>query len=407
MAGFFTRERFGRPQFLAGLLLVFYLGQCGWLVRRGVTRGEWDADEEIRLVEGMRQWRGTAIAGTSIQGREVFHAPVPLELENGHDRDHSPLWYLIGSAPLAVWPGSGAVSAAQVRWLARIPSMIFGVLLGASLWYVARRLYGNQGGYIALILYCFSPAMIRAGALWFAQPETGAAWGAFGSIFTAIAVAHTLYAPREVILWNWRRIGLLGLSLALAVGSQFSLLILVPVALAFMLYLAPTRRGAAIAIWAAACALAVILIFASYFFHANAFWDGLRQARFLGIAPHAFVMRGAYHQVLTQLGQNSPALVLAFPAALLTFLAWPRARYFGNLAPLLVTALLLVLAVGTPHYPGLGFQIVVLPFIYVFVSGVAADVLETPQRALAMACVWGLLAAQAAWNLWELGRVAG
>jgi len=33
-------------------------------------------------------------------------------------------------------------------------------MLGGSLWYVARRLYGNAGGYIALALYCFSPAMI-------------------------------------------------------------------------------------------------------------------------------------------------------------------------------------------------------------------------------------------------------
>ena len=87
--------------------------------------------------------------------------------------------------------------------------------------------------------------LVRASALWFAQPETGAAWGSFGAIFTAIAVAHTLYAPREVVLWNWRRIALLGLSLALAVGSQFSLIVVVPLALAFMLYLAPTRRVAA------------------------------------------------------------------------------------------------------------------------------------------------------------------
>ena len=134
---------------------------------------------------------------------------------------------------------------------------MFGLLLGASLWYVARRLFGNAGGYVALTLYCFSPGIVRSSALWFAEPEVGAAWGAFGAIFTAIAVAHTLYAPREVILWNWRRIVLLGLSLALAVGSQFSLVVVVPVALAFMLYLAPTRRLAALAIWAVACAIAL------------------------------------------------------------------------------------------------------------------------------------------------------
>ena len=96
--------------------------------------------------------------------------------------------------------------------LAASPYLFFGVMLGASLWYVARRLYGNAGGYIALALYCFSPAMIVNVAGAQSLGEMGAVWGAFGTVFTAIAVAHTLYAPREVVFWNWRRILLLGLS---------------------------------------------------------------------------------------------------------------------------------------------------------------------------------------------------
>ena len=167
---------------------------------------------------------------------------------------------------------------------------MFGLLLGASLWYVARRLFGNAGGYVALVLYCFSPGILRASALFSAEPEVGAAWGAFGAIFTAIAVAHTLYAPREVILWNWRRILLLALSLVLAVGSQFSLIVVVPVALAFMLYLAPTRRIAAFVIWMVACAIALLLWYASYFFHARAFWQGMVHASFLGISWPAYTM---------------------------------------------------------------------------------------------------------------------
>ena len=107
------------------------------------------------------------------------------------------------------------------RWRARLPFIAIGVLLGASLWYVARRLYGNAGGYIALALYAFSPAIImRAAEI---QPAIVAAWGAFGMVFTAIAVSHTLYAPRAVVLWNWKRIGLLGLAIALGVGSHLSL----------------------------------------------------------------------------------------------------------------------------------------------------------------------------------------
>ena len=94
--------------------------------------------------------------------------------------------------------------------LAATPYLFFGVMLGASLWYVTRRLYGNSGGYIALALYCFSPAMIVNVAGAQSGGEMGAVWGAFGTVFTAIAVVHTLYAPREVVLWNWRRILLWG-----------------------------------------------------------------------------------------------------------------------------------------------------------------------------------------------------
>jgi hypothetical protein len=41
----------------------------------------------------------------------------------------------------------------------------------------------------------------------------------------------------------------------------------------------------------------------------------------------------------------------------------------------------------------------------VFVAGIAADLLETRRRELAMACIWGLLLANALWNLAELARV--
>jgi hypothetical protein len=322
-----------------------------------------------------------------------------------YDPNHSSLWYLIASAPLLLWPEEMRLhSNHSLVWLARAPYLLFGILLGASLWYVSRRLYGNAGGYVGLGLYCFSPAIIRSSAVWFAEPEVGTAWGTFGTIFTAIAVAHTLYAPREVILWNWRRIVLLGVSLALAVGSQFSLIVVIPMALSFMLYLAPNRRTAAAMILAAACALGFLLLYASDFFHWKTFWSEMAHADFLAVTWRSFVMPGAYRRVFAQLGQSNPALVVAVPVALMVYLLWPRARYFGNTAPLLAAGILLLMGVGTPHFPGLGFQLVVIPFLLVFVAGISADLLETSHRNLVMACLWGLLTANAIWNLAELGR---
>jgi hypothetical protein len=409
MVRFFSRERFGRPQVLAACLLLVFLAQCLWLVGKGGRPGTVDLAEIYRLERGNSLWNNRGVPEVN-----VLVAPPASEKEDSHptlenrgyDAHHSPLWYLIAAAPLWLRPVSlQPENIRSLHWSAALPYLMFGLLLGASLWYVARRLFGNAGGYVALALYCFSPGIVRACALWSAEPEVGTAWGAFGAVFTAIAVAHTLYAPREVVLWNWRRIVLLGLSLALAVGSQFSLVIVVPAALAFMLYLAPTRRLAAVAIWGVACGIALLLGYASYFFHMRAFVQGIQHASFLGISWKAYAMPKEYLQVLAQLGQSSPALVVALPVALITYFAWPRARYFGNTAPLLVAALFLVLGLGTPHYPGLGFQFMAVPFLFVFVAGIAADLLESRYHEIAIAAVSGLLVANAAWNLWELARI--
>lgn len=410
MGGFFTRERFGEPQFIAGLLLLVFLGQCVWLGTKSLNgSGESERAQLFRIQEGLRQWRGQKIAGSAVlldpaESNRTSFFPMAVD----ESRYHSPLFYLIASSPLLAWRGSLTPESQRYwEWLARTPYLLLGVMLGASLWYVSRRLYGNAGGYIALGLYGFAPGVIRSAALWHTQPEMGAAWGAFGAVFTAIAVAHTLYAPREVVLWNWRRIVLLGLSLALAVGCQFSLIVAVPIALGFMLYLAPTRQRAAFAIWAAACAIGGALIFGSYTFRPRAFLESMRHASFLGINGKAFGMAGAYRQLVANLGQISPALVLAVPVAFAVYLFWPRARYFGNSAPILVAAIFLVLAIGSPHYPGLGFQFVAVPFLFVFVAGVFTDLLETRWRTVIAACVWGLLGANALWNLLELARVRG
>jgi hypothetical protein len=416
MVRFFSRERFGRPQILAAFLLLAFLAQCLWLVGKGGRPGTVDLAEIYRLERGSVLWNSRGVPEVNVlvappTSQEDFAkesvSSLRHTLENrAYDAHHSPLWYLIAAAPLWLRPVSlQPENIRALHWSAALPYLMFGVLMGASLWYVARRLFGNAGGYVALALYCFSPGIIRASSVWAAEPEVGAAWGAFGAIFTAIAVAHTLYAPREVVLWNWRRIVLLGLSLVLAVGSQFSLVIVLPAALVFMLYLAPTRRMAALAIWAVACGTALLLGYASYFFHTRAFLQGIRHASFLGISWKAYAMPKAYHQVLAQLGQSSPALVVALPVALITYFAWPRTRYFGNTAPLLVAALFLVLGLGTPHYPGLGFQFMAIPFLFVFVAGIAADLLETRYHEIALAAVWGLLAANAALNLWELARI--
>jgi hypothetical protein len=408
MSKLFRPDRVGRPQWIAGSLLLLFVAQCVWLMSRGTQSLEVDTSELFRVQEGLAQWNGEAIAGIPSAAREVTGTSVPPSLAQNQDYDphHSPLWYLVASAPLLGWDGSSAAQRLQ-HWgfLSRLPYLMFGALLGASLWYVSRRLYGNPGGYIALGIYCFSPVIIRSSSVWFVQPEMSAVWGAFGAIFTAIAVAHTLYAPREVVLWNWRRILLLGLSFAMAVGSQFSLIVLVPLALAFMVYLAPMRIRAAFVICGAACGAGFIVLFLAYFFRPGAFWNGMHHAEFFNIRWPAFLMSRAYLQVLKELSQSSPAYWVLLLGALAWYAASSRSRYFGNTAPLLIAVLFLLLGAGSPHYPGLGFQLMSVPFLYVFIAGVSTDALESRHRVLAEAVIWGLLVANALWNLAVLAGV--
>ena len=409
---FLQSDAFRAPQFAAAALLLVYLLQCVWLVRVQTLHGRFpSSDQALRIYQGLEQWKSGAIAGTPESLRSEAATGVPsagrsghLRVRDGYDQDRSPLYYLVAAAPLLLRPDSWLPESFRPL-LAATPYLFFGVMLGASLWYVVRRLYGNSGGYIALALYCFSPAMIVNVAGAQSVGEMGGVWGAFGIVFTAIAVAHTLYAPREVVLWNWRRILLLGLSLALATGNQFSLGVLALVILPLMFWVAPVRPRAVLAIWTTAMAVAAVLLFAAYFFEPALFGQGMLHARWIDFEPAAFGISVSYGNVLQTIFASSPPLMIAMPVALIAHLGWKRTRYFGNTAPLLIAVLFLILALGSPNFPGQGFHLTMLVFLFVFVAGVFSDLLETQQSLLVTAGLCGLLGASAIWNLLQLWRV--
>jgi hypothetical protein len=408
---FLQSDAFRGPQFAAAALLLAYLLQCVWLVRaQAVHASTADSDQALRIYQGLEQWKGGAIAGTPKALRTETITGLPsagreghLRVSDGYDQDRSPLYYLVAAAPLLLRPGSWLPDS-FLPLLAAAPYIFFGLMLGASLWYVARRLYGNAGGYITLALYCFSPAMIVNSAGTQSLGEMGAVWGAFGTIFTAIAVAHTLYAPREVILWNWRRILLLGLSLALATGNQFSLGVLALVILPLMFWVAPVRPRAVLAIWSTAIAVAAVLIFAAYCFEPALFWQGMRHARWMNFEWPAFSVSISYRNAARTILAGSPTLMLALPVALITYFVWKRSRYFGNTVPLLMALLMLVLEIAAPSFPGQGFGLAGLAFLFVFISGMFADLLETKYRAQVAAGMVGLFGASAIWNVLQLWR---
>jgi hypothetical protein len=297
-------SRLGAPQIIAIVLLLVFAAQCVWFMAHIPL----SAMEGVYVEAGLLHLEGLANANTP-----QHSALVPL---------------MVGLTARVSGAEKHVEEFNNYRMIMRLPFLIAGVLLGASLWYVARRLYGNIGGYVALLLYCFSPLTIGSASE--IGPAVVGAWGGFGLIFTSIAVAHTLYAPREVVLWNWRRILLMGLSIAICVGAQFSFWVLLLPALLFMLWVGHVRPGAVLVIFSAACLVAAVLLWAFYGFRPLAFAHALRNASWLEIGSRQYVgpgMSWLLHSLFLDHGLGSLILVAV---TLVTFIVWKRARFFRN-----------------------------------------------------------------------------
>ncbi len=367
--------RLGIPQLVALAFLLIFALQCVWFC----VHQPLSATESVYIEAGLLHLEHFANANTS-----QHTALVPL---------------MAGLA--ACWSGAEkhVTEFNNYRLLLRLPFMLAGLALGASLWYVARRLYGNVGGYVAITFYCFSPLTIGTSGQ--VSPAVVAAWGGFGLIFTAIAVAHTLYAPREVILWNWRRILLMGLSIAICVGAQFSLWVLLIPALLFMLWVGHVRPLAALTIFAAACFVGLLLMSALYGFNFVEYGKALRHAEWLEIGSREFISAGFSWTMSSFFLENGLGLPILTVVTLVTFLVWRRTRFFGTAAPLLVCLLIFGLGLRM-HFSAFLFLFVALPFLMLFMAGVSADLLEGRFAIAANAVVFGVLIANAMIDIYGL-----
>jgi hypothetical protein len=285
-------------------------------------------------------------------------------------------------------------SALLVRWLPalyRLPFLMFGLWLGGALWWVSRRLFNNQGGYVALALFCVSPLVIAACSR--INAEIIAAWGLFGIVYTAIGVGHTLYSPPG----RWPpRIVLLGLAFGFTAAAHLGAALLgATLAVFFMLYLCPRdRKPAALAVLALAVVIACLFVWGCYGWNSSV--SGLFAHAGVTLRP---AILGNVLAPLFSAGDSPFELWIsarALPTALglfmaaIVFLAWRRTRYFGNWTPLVVIALLLVF-----QFPGTSPLVWSAPFAYVFAGGIAADLLESKYRRVTQAALVLLIGAQA------------
>jgi hypothetical protein len=218
--------------------------------------------------------------------------------------------------------------------------------------------------------------------------EILAAWGLFGAIYTSIGVAHTLYAPPA----KWRmRIVLLGLAFGFTAGAHLTAAF---VALAlgafFMLYLAPGRRLASLAILLISSTIGAALLWALYGFGTN--------IRALDVAS-ASQIKFSLEALGGLATRGNLALLLLLAISLVTFVLWGRTRYFGNWSALLVFVFLAAMAPATGHPP-----IWLLPFAFVFIGGIFADLFETRGGDFALTALVALIVVQEVFAVFMLVR---
>ncbi len=388
--GILRRFRFNLPQRIAAGLLGLFLLQGFWLTSQQTL-----TDQDYQYARC---------------GRETWEKPSPLTgyyTSCGNIRDGI-LAYRLAGLPLTlnflaerafdhfrkpedrvVQTGSGAeISTWELRHqmthillLLRLPFLFAGCLLGGCIWWVTRRLYGNLGGYTALALYCFSPAVIKACVS--PNPEVLAALGVYGGVYTCMGVAHAMQGPRS----RWRpRIVLLTAIFAVAASAHIVALPLAALlGLVAMLWIAEGHRSQTLPVVLTASAGALLFVFACYGFSPDACSYVFRSAA--GFLWFSIAPARRFFFALPNGG-----VTVAAGAALVLYLAVRKSRYFGNTAPFLC-ALILMLLITTdvPGSPWLWS----LPFLLTFIGGVFADTYEGPRGRLPLAAAAAIVVVQA------------
>jgi hypothetical protein len=381
--------RFNLPQRIAAGLLALFLIQGLWL-----TGHQTLTDRDYQYARcGRETWeRPSQLDGyytscgnihDGILGYRLAGLPLTLNLlaERGLDLVRKPENRVVQTGgQISTWELRHQLT--HILLLLRLPFLMAGCLLGGGLWWVTRRLYGNWGGYTALALYCFSPAILKACVA--PNAEILAALGVYGGVYTCIGVAHAMQGPRRK---GRPRMVLLAAIFGIAAASHIAALPLVALlGLAAMLWVAERRRAEMLPVVLIAVGGAMALVFACYGFSLDAFSYVFRSS-----AGLLWVSLDPARHFFSTLG--NAGITLAAAAALMLYLGLRRSRYFGNTAPLLCTVVLIFLVTKSAY--GTAPWLWALPFLLTFVGGVFADTYEGPKGRLALTAAGAIVLLQA------------
>ena len=380
----------GRPQRLAALLLLVFLAECLWVI----SRQQISSDDYRYARCGHEMWeKPSPLAGYfttcgNLHGDGTFAyrvAGFPLTAQRllllASDKFRKPADRLYAGGALDGSTYEARHQLGYVKYLLHLPFVLFAMWLGAGLWWVARRLFGNEGGFLALALYSFCPAVVEYAVR--PNNEVLAMWGLYGLVYTGMGVAHAFQGPRR----KWKpRIILLTIALGLTASAHLLAGMFGFVAsIVLMFYLAERRRSAVLLVLTYAGLGALAIQFAFFGFR---------------LAPFTYVFTGgggrfwfATDGVRNFLHDQSewPALIGLLIASII-YAAARRSRYFGNTAPLVVfLAVAFFVTTQVSSAPWLWS----LPFLFTFIGGVFADALETKHRKLFLATSGMLVLTQA------------
>lgn len=427
------------------LMIAIFGAQCAWFVAtQSLT-----ADEPLHIMAGLNALR---------------HGSFDLW------NDHPPLGRILSAAPLLSYRPSLQITqtmplaalfsdARAIQYRARALQVLLGIILGVALWLTTRYVWsrprqdrtgevapGNGAAAIALALFAFSPSLIAS----------------FSLATTDGIGALTIFCSAAVLLW-WRRrpsparTGVMGLVLGVLLLAKFYTPPFFLLTLAFMVVLAPLSPSPDITRdrmflppsqlrrwrWghaAAACFIALLTVWAGYFFHvthvkiedghrvityphrppivkaaksgdfsywlpAGEYFEGLRAVRSHNAAGHPTYFLGKITDTGTKLyfpvllALKCPALTLALVLATAVLLIARQLALSTDLCVLAVYPVVMM-AMGIASHLQIGERHIlpVYPFLLLFAGGTWAYIAppRQPRRARLLAVLLiGVVAANA------------
>lgn len=217
---FLTSIKINRLLPVLGLLAILVFLSVSSLMQKSAT-----FDETNHLVRGLYPLSGKGFILNKehpplvnlLQGLPV-HFSAKIEFPEAKSDMHPFFHY----SRRVLW--SGVNDGKTMISKARLVTVFLSVLLGVSIFLWARELYGFEGGFLSLTLFCFSPMVLANSRL--VTTDLGLAFFLFIFYFS---FWNLLCFP------SFKRTIVAGLCLGLALGSKHLALLLIPISLVVLL----------------------------------------------------------------------------------------------------------------------------------------------------------------------------